>query len=94
MDTLLNPGFLSTLGTLLFVSTCDTLEALRDTLRCYYRPCVVSFENWGPVSLRRWATPPQTSVRTYHVPQSLLEARSLSLNLEYLEVAGRYRTPT
>lgn len=66
VNLLVNPGLLSiiVLGTLLFVSTRDTLEVLRDTLRCYYRPCTMSSECRGLVSLRR-SPLLQTSVRTY-----------------------------
>lgn len=82
------------LGTLLSAGAGDTLEVLGDLPRCYYRPRAMSSESRGPVSARRWAPLPQTSVWTCRVLEShLLRPGAPPLNLEHPEVAGRCRTP-
>lgn len=82
------------LGTLLSAGAGDTLEVLGDLLRCYYRPRAMSSESRGPVSARRWAPLPQTSVWTCRVLEShLLRPGAPPLNLEHPEVAGRCGTP-
>lgn len=67
VHTLLSPGFLRRLGLgiPLSVSTWYTLQVLRDTLWCYYRPYTTSSESQGLVSLRRSAPLLQTSGWTY-----------------------------
>ena len=41
------------------------IHILRDILWSYYRPCTVTSESWGLVSLRRWVPLLLTSVWTY-----------------------------
>lgn len=75
------------------LSRRDALEVLRDTLRCYYRPCTMSPESQGLVSLRRSAPLLQTSVRTSVLVDHTWLAPGPLPNLQPLGVAARRRKP-